>query len=296
MLRGSNPATLSRETTEMKLVTISALLSIGVLALASSTTDGVTLKKVLKEGEKDAYTQTTNLKFTMDMEAMGMGTQDMTIDMTNSATYSIGKVDAGKAALEILISDFDMKFGGGIGAQAGQMMGDLPKSYTIKGMVNERNMFSDVKLEGLSKQAQMMMGGESVAAMMNFVAFPEGEVKVGDSWEVTLPKLQAFGDKIVAVKYVYTGDKDQDGKACAEVSMDVTLPSNMVMSGEETGGMQMKITGNTVVKGTILVEKSSGRVLEAKQTGVIDQKMEMVDMGATLPMKGTMSNTVKLKG
>lgn len=271
----------------------SGLMALGLFAVATATQSGVTLRRTLVEGQKDVYISTYKVGQKMNMEAMGMGEQDMTVDGSMRMTYTIGKVDGDKADLTIEVSDLKMEFGGAMAAAA-SMMGELPTSYTVKGKVDRLNRFSEFKVEGLNSSQAMMTGADQQAAMMNVISFPEGPVSVGDSWKMPLPKIPMFGNRDVALDASLVSVKTVNGKEVAEIRYSGTIPMEMQMSAEEAGGMQMTMKATMQVEGTVLVEIASGRILSAEGKGDGDAKMEMVDMGASFQVKSTVSSTMKL--
>lgn len=279
---------------QFKSLKVVSLFALSAFALAA-TQDAVSLKLVLKEGDKDVYKVASVVDQEVDASAFGAGPMNMKIESSMTLTYNTGKVDdKGIAAMVIDVTDADMKFDGPMGAPPGM---EMPKSYKVLGKMNSMGQFSDVKIEGLPAMA-MMMSGSSMSSMLNTVSLPDKGVKIGDTWDVVLPKNPMMGDSDSKMKATFVATKDVDGKKVHEISVVGPVTLNMDTSklpADATGGMAMKMTGTIDIKTTVQLDAATCKVRLADSTGKMNMKVELVDMSATLPMTGTYTTIMKMQ-
>ena len=294
----------ARDRFTMKHYKIFGFALLGLQAIGAGYQDDILLRRELKEGSKDTYAYVMKSKQVVNNEAMGMGEQEISIDGTMNISYKIGAPDADKkkSEIEIMVTDIKMDLGGAA-AQASGMMGDLPKEIKMKGKIDNLGSVSDVKANGMSAQMQMMMGGASSMASSG-VIFPEKALKIGDSWDMVLPKNPMMGKESKTVPAKLVGEKTIDGIACYEISYEGKVPLNVDLSqlAEEGGGaeagmanMKMTMSGTMDLKGVTLVEKTTGRMISSEATVKTDGKLELPEMNMTMGMKGDVSTTMKLK-
>ncbi len=275
-------------------------LPLALMALAFAQ-DGILLRRELKNDATDQYTMSLSTKQVISSPA---GDQDVTVDGTMKMAFKTTNVSEkhDSADLTITVSDMDLKLGG-MAQMAEGMMGTLPKSYTVKGKVDNRNQVTNVKLDGLSMQQQMMAAGVQSMANLSGVAFPENPVKVGDTWDVPVPKNEAMGTEASVLKATLVGEKKQDGIDTWEISLVGKLPVNMDLSkltggNDPTGGsipdMKVLMKGTNTIKATLLVEKSSGRTISMDGNLDSDQNIDLPDMGMTMTSKGATKALLKL--
>lgn len=287
----------------LKAVRMAGLLALATMAMAATTQDTVTLRRVLKEGQTDVYTQSMVMTQSVDASAMGGGSQDMEFTQTSTMSYKVGKLDEDgkKAALTIEVDDIKIEAEG----MAQMMMTDqMPKEYTIKGKIDAMNFLSDLKVEGMPAMMQMFSGGaRGMASTLNYIVFPEQAIKVGDSWDMKLPKNPMFGDKEPVFKATLKEMKDVKGANAAVITVKGDLPMNMNI-GEmmkdapdagPMGQMNMVMTGTMKSSTTVTIDVATGRMLLIENTTDSDMELEMVDMGAKLPISGVMKLKLALK-
>ncbi len=277
---------------------LAAFMALSLVALAQ---DGVLLRRELKSGSTDKYTMTLATKQTISSPA---GDQELSVDGALKMAFNTSNVSEKKdsADLAIVVSDMELKFGG-VAEMAQGMMGEMPKTYTVKGRVDNRNQFTNAKVEGLSMQQQMMAGGVQSMANLSGVVFPEKPVKIGDSWDVQMPKNEVMGTDAATLKATLVGEKTIDGIAAWEITFGGKLPVNMDLSkmtgaGDPTGGsipeMKMVMKGTNTIKATLYVEKTTGRTLSMDGSMDSDQTVDLTDMGMTVTTKGTTKTALKL--
>lgn len=288
----------------MKTYKLLGLAILGTLAMGAGFQDQIVLRRELKEGAKDVYAYTMKSKQVVNNDAMGMGEQEISIDGAMNIAFNFGALDAEKkkADVEIVVTDIKMDLGGAAAGAAG-MMGDIPKEFKMKGKMDHLGNVSDVKATGLSAQMQMMMGGAGTLASTGII-FPEKGLSIGDKWDMMLPKNPMFGKDQKSIPATLVGEKTVDGVACYEIAFDGKIPMDVDISqlaeqggGAEAGmaGMKMQMTGTMNMKGTTLVEKANGRVLNSDSTIKTVGKLELTDMNFSMDMRGDVVVSMKLK-
>jgi hypothetical protein len=286
-----------------KSLRTAGLVALATIALAAKTQESFTLRLVLTEGQRTVYTQSVVVDHTMDAAALGGGAQDMEITMTSTMTHTFGRVDpeARKAALTIEVSDLKMEAEG----MAGLMMDDgVPDGYKMTAKIDERNRISELKAEGMPAMMAAWAGGErGLEAAMNIFVFPEQPVRVGDTWEMKLPKSPMFGDAEPVMKVTLKEVKEVEGKRALVLEVKGEMPMN-VNFGElmrdapdagPMGEMDMRMTGTVDSVATVTIEAATGRMLAMESTATSDIQMEIVDIGAKVPITGTTRTVIRLK-
>lgn len=290
----------------MKPIRKSLLVIVAALAASAYSQETVTLRRLFTEGQEDVYKVATLIDQEIDTSSFGQQSQNMKIDSSMTMTYKLGKFDKEKnqSELEIKVSDMDFKMDLPMGG-AEQGMGEFPKTYTIKGKLNQFNQLSDVKIEGLPAMA-MMFTGSSMAQSLNVVSFPEQALKIGESWDLKWPKDPLFGGTEPKLKATLKGSKEYEGvpvheiaiKGVVELRIDPAEMAKAAGAGEADmgmmGGMKMLISGTMDMDTVVLVDRSNGRLVMVDSKGDSNLTLELSDMGITLPIRGKTSSVMKL--
>ncbi len=278
----------------------SAILAMAALATAAmAVQDGMLLRRSFAEGQTETYVVETTTKQTVNLPN-GMGEQEMA--STVGMTYKIktGKFDADKKSAPVemtyTIDKFDAE--GMMGQAGGDMKG---KSTTTKGTIDERGRIIVAPEKTTNAMAAMMSGAQSLGASSITVELPEKAVKVGDTWEVLVPKSPFTGKEDQKLTAKLVGEKDVDGKAAWVVSTEGVIKTDAdlsEMTKDAPGPMQgqkMTVKGTMEVKSDGVVEKSSGRTLRLTTKMNTKQTVEMPDMGFTIGTNGTITTVVTAK-
>lgn len=245
-----------------RTLTLSVLAILAAIALARP--QEILLRRTFQPNAKDSYAVEMNSKNTLDMGGMGMGEQEMEIKGTMDVTLSTGKVEGTKAEVEIKTTNMKFEYGG-MAAMAAGSMGDIPKEVVVKGKMDERNRVSETKIEGVDPRMQMMMNS-NMSTMGQFIEFPEKPVKVGDSWEVVLPKNELAGLEETKLKATLMEER-ADGYALSMtgvIPMKLDLAELAKKNPKAVEGMPMTdvlVTGTMDLKMEGLVEKGTGRTI-----------------------------------
>jgi hypothetical protein len=174
--------------------------------------DGVDFKLVANKGDVHKY------KMTMSMDgkgpAGGPGPTEINVKLDLNQEMKFTEVKDGNYTIEI--KSADVKATGT--APFADMIGEQMKTTVSKMTVDEKGRV--IKQEGAPDSA-MGTGGT--------LFFPDKKVKVGDTWERTMPGQN--GQSMV-VKYKFEGTESADGKTLAKISMTPKAPEGVKMDGK----------------------------------------------------------------
>jgi hypothetical protein len=192
------------------------------------------------------------------------------------------------------------------GQAAGMINTDqLPKEITVKAKLDSRNHITESKTEGLTPQAQMMMSMSGTSTSTMFVELPDKPVKVGDTWEIHLPKNPMMGDKEYPLIATLIGLEDYEGTPAYKVGItgkiefDVDLGAVMKKMAEAgagaTGapeGMDMKMKGSVDIGGTAFLARAGAKTLG--YTMKMGSKQVLTMMGMDVNIDGVSNVNMKL--
>ncbi len=274
------------------------------LCLAAPTLQGIVLRRTHTEGAKDVYSVETTMDQTIGLAAVGMGDQEMSIKSTATMTLHTLKVspETGLADVQLVTSDFKVETGG-LASMMGDPTANMPKEVKVAGALDVRNHFTAVPTK---PSADTMMTNllSSAGTATQFFELPEGPVKVGDSWEVVVPKNPATGGKESRLKATLTGERTENGTAVWVVALDGTIAIDLDMTEmlkanpDMAGGAQlgsMKVVGSLVIKAEALLEKAGCRTISVTTEIASKSRTEMPDMGITADMTGVTKSKMVLK-
>ncbi|MFZ4507335.1 MAG: hypothetical protein ACOYON_06530 [Fimbriimonas sp.] len=278
-----------------------AVIAMSALALAAQ--DTVTLRRQLTDGTTEKYKIESTVK--QSVEVPGMGEQN--IDITTVMTYAlkIGKTDAatGLASVETVSKLEKMSMEGMPGGGGSP---DLPeeakKEMVVPGKLDVRNRLKIENANIPTGPAAMLSGGSSATQTVGiFFEFPEGPIKIGDSWDVVIPKGPLMYKEDQKLKATLVGEKDADGVKAWVIKMEGTLKMEpdmeamMKANAAQAGGGQMpnmKMTGTMEMSTEGLVDKATGVTIRMLTKYKMSNEMELVDQGMKLDLKG--SGTTKV--
>ncbi len=282
-----------------KTLAISALAALTIVVYAAGQ-DPVLLRKSLKVDSTESYKVT--LSGTQSVDVPSMGPMDMGFNGSYNWIFKTTAVDAAKNEADVDVTIKDMKF-----EMTGPMQmpdAPMPKDVISKMKIDSRYKLTQSKLTGQNMQMMLAMGAAS--AVSPFIELPESNVKIGDSWTVTIPKSMMIGDLDVKLKASFSGEGSIEDKRGYKLEMTGQLPVNMDLSkimeemaksgtdpsGGMMGDMKMTMTGTMDVKVVSIVDKATGTVLATTMTIGSNMNVNLVDMGMSMPAKG--STTIKL--
>ncbi|MFN8138617.1 MAG: hypothetical protein U0R49_02345 [Fimbriimonadales bacterium] len=285
-----------------RITTVVGVAAIVALAIAQDST--VLIRRELKENTSDAYKMVIKTNQTIDAGGM-----QMPIDVTATADLGLKtlKINAEKkeGELEIKMSNLKVDMGDMAGAGGGgDMMGELPKEIITKATIDERNrikMEAPKTGEGNSNNMMQMMGmmsgmGDPTGTLG--VEFPEKAIKVGDSWEVPVPKNPMLGDVTAKLNAKLVAEKELNGVKVYEILITGKIPVDVdteklakanpqAAAQNPFGGMQMIMKGTVDTSTTMLVSKTTGVTLSVESTQKSNINVEMTAQGMTITTAGT---------
>ena len=267
------------------------LLALSASLSAHAAGEEYLLRRIFTEGETMKYKVSTVSDMTADM----IGQQSQ-LQFQNGLMLAItvGKVnkETGTAEVSGKITEHFFKMEPDM--SGGQM--SVPKEFSFTGKLSNRYEPSDVKYEGLDAMAKAM-AGSTINSVLESMVFPEGKIKVGDSWEQpksrkadTTTTDQAVKATLVAIEKM--GDRDAFKITLKGKVKSVTTPP--AGGGGDNPMGNMKTTSETEVDSVIYIDKETGKMLKATANGPINITTELTDMGMTIPMKGTYTSTIEI--
>lgn len=275
-----------------------SFLAVGAVAF---TQDAVTFSRTFAKGSTDKYTVSMKMNTVTDLSAFGQPNMELLMDVTNIAEYTYKDVDEkGTATLDILYKDMKVKVEGPMA----DMMGGAPEvPSTMKGTakMDKHGVMSEVKMaqDAASNPMMAMMGGQQSMDSLSMFALPKEGVKVGEEFKVEFPKMPMFKSADMKAKII--GSEVYSEKEAWKLTYDGTLMmdmdlSEMMKDAPDTGmpQMNMRMEGTTKMVMTVLIEKANGRVLSIESVSNSDAKVNMVDMGMSLPVKTDVITSFKL--
>ncbi len=269
-------------------------MCLAAAAFSQTQTGEVTLRRQLKENAVERY------KFEMTSNQMvDMGGGQMPVDMSSAAEYQLKTltIDQQKkeSKIELKVSNLKFEFGG-----MGGTMPDLPKEIAMNGTMDERNR---IKLEPPKGQnggaalgmMNMMSNGLGDATAGFGIEFPEKRIKIGDSWDVPLPKTPFIGDVQAKLVGKLIGTKKVGSEDAFEISVTGAFPVKIdgkavtSMMGGDAGalGEIPDITGTVDLSGTVFVSQKTGATLEMRCKIKSTNKFTMASQGTTFNTTGT---------
>lgn len=273
---------------------------VAAACLASASQDGAILRRELKEGARDVYKVESKADQTIQLSQLGRDDQQVLVTSGMKLALTTGKVDAEKksAELEMVSTDFTFNAEGLAGMAP---MPQMPEKITVLGKIDNQNRVTGMKTVGAG--ARMMAASLNASTGMLFISFSEQPVRVGDTWEVLVPKNPAMGNADTILKATLTGE-EMDGEVPVWiVTMKGPLVLNVDLSevmkddpqaGAMAGMGSMKMSGTIDLLSEARVEKGTGRTrkMVVKMKG--KQTMEMVDFGMTIEMLTSGVTTMSL--
>jgi hypothetical protein len=261
----------------LKLAAVAALAAIGLF-------DGTLLKRDLKTGETTAYeVKCTRTSGTED------GSRDPhSMTATWNAVYTLGTVDADKGAeLTVNISDFKMQ------TDMEMPGGGPPATRTAHATVSPKGGITQKEPNSPNMTGAGWLG-------MDSIELPNTDVKIGDTWDITLPQTLGMGEKVPA-KAKLEGEQDFAGHAAWKVTVEAMKlkfanKAKVRFGGPDAEEKEATVEGTGNVHVEALIEKATGRVLSLTQKTHRVQTLSVVDGMDQAPMVIDDVATMKMKG
>jgi hypothetical protein len=244
------------------------LVSVAVLpALAQ---EGYKLRRVFKVNDIRRY------KMVMDMNGemqMGENTMPLNMQMVMAYREKVAGIKDGKATVHTTFESMKMYMNG---QEFASPMPTNINDMVITTVIDDRNKVHEVK--GLEKIA---MGAPGMGSM-NFgtgfntpAMFPEGEVKVGDSWDTEIPIPNAKDLKLTA-KQTFVSVENIGGVEAARIKTEFEIPFERMMAamaGQTPAGIPA-MTGTMKMVAYTYYDLATGNILKMDGDMVMTVQMQ----------------------
>ncbi|GBC95304.1 hypothetical protein HRbin16_01091 [bacterium HR16] len=254
-----------------RLLLAAALVTlVNIAVLPALAQEGYKLRRVFKVNDIRRY------KMVMDMNGeMQMGENTMPLNMQMVMTYreKVAGIKEGKATVHTSFESMKLYMNGQ------EFAPPVPTNLSdmvITTVVDDRNKVHEIK--GLEKMA---MGAPGIGNM-NFgtgfnspAMFPEGEVRVGDSWETEVPIPNASDLKITA-KQTFVSVEKVGGVDAARIRTEVEIPYEKLMAamaGQTPAGMP-PISGTMKMVAFTYYDLATGNILKMDGDLVMTVQMQ----------------------
>jgi hypothetical protein len=278
-------------------------LSLALLALVAlagaATQEGSPIRRALKAGTVDTYKVTETVDQLVSSPA-----GDTAMKIVSEKTYVLktAAVDeaAGIAKIEATTTVDKMEAQG----PASGMLGEKPGPATQTGKIDVRGRMTFDRTPTSESLTSFLSGTASTAMAGMFIELPERSVKVGDSWDIVVPKSPLLFGNDQKLSAKLEGERTlEDGTAAWVVSVKgplmLAIDSAAIPGAKpiETpvGPTTVTIQGKADLVGEGLVEKSTGRTLSMTSKGTSSSTINLVALGIEMKTKGTVDSKVTLK-
>jgi hypothetical protein len=222
----------------------------------------------------DAMGTTTTLEQVMMFEMSSVVNKIEGNDISEEYAFNRIKMDQKIFGMEIIYDSRDSTTFEGMGAQIAEQMNKIigAQIYIVK---NNRGKVLDIDLSKFSNNSDL---ANSLSSGNTHAIYPEGKIKVGDSWESDINTLE---DSEMKVHVVYTLKKVS--RKHAELDVEGTVTANDI---EE----ELSLTGTTT--GSMTVDRKTGMLISS--TIDLDMSLDIDQGGVTIPatIMGTTNTTV----
>lgn len=243
------------------------------------------LRRTLEVGE-EKFDVTTNITSTFETPA---GNQENTVKSTMEYVVKILKSENGVAEAEFITQNIKAEVDGDfVDANS------LSTETKATGKLNTRNQVTDYKMAPVAGSGLTSMFTDSFKTPAYFMAdLPEGEVKVGDTWEVVLPgSREGIETKDTKFKSTLT-EMSEDGYTIkVEGPVEIVMDTTKLPEGVEKPPFDLIMKSNGDIKHTIKLAKD-GRVKEC--TTESNMKLSIEVMGQSIPGNMSIKSVAKRK-
>jgi hypothetical protein len=265
---------------------------LATVALAAQ--DGTLLRRALKVGEEDSYTLTSKTVTTVELPG-GMGEQEIQFNQKSSYKVKTVKLTEKGADVETTsqVEEFDAE-----GMPGMADMEQLKRPVTLKGTLDAQNRLR-VVTEAAANPMSMMMGSQTSGAGTAFVELPDGPVKVGDTWQVEMPKSPLMEAQKVTSRLA--GEKVHNGRPVWIVIIEGKLDLKMGPmelpgdGGNPMAGQRISIQGEMLLNSEGLVDKETGKTVRMESKSAMKMSTSLVDMGLDINSSSSTTNVLEIK-
>jgi hypothetical protein len=248
------------------------------------------LRRTLKADESTTYTVAITSK--SNIAGGPGGDTDISSNISMNMNEKLGSVDPDgkKGKLDLDFTDIKVD----IQSAAFPNAPTMPTELKATAEMDDHNVISETKIEGLDQMQQLTVG-RLLQAALRPVSFPDAGVKVGDTWDIPAPLAGLPEDQAPKVTVKLAGEQAQDGVDCWEVTTDQDVTINADLSSMFGGGggtsIVAKGTGHVMID--CFIEKTSGRM--HKQHTVTSTNLSIDTPQGALTINGSSDQTLSVK-
>lgn len=279
----------------------SALLLAALITTGFVFQEPTLLRRKLEPNTTDVYSIETKVKQVVTLPN-GMGEQDLTISTKAKYTIKTLTGDADKIDIETTNKVESVELDGPMANSVPGLNANEPAT-TQKGKMDSRGRLT---LEPAKTSAMAMaMGAASSASAGFFIELPEKAVKIGDAWDIIVPKSPMTGEEDQKLVAKLTGEKEFEGKQVWVVAVVGTIKSTLDTSklpkemkpenAGPMGDMKMIVKGSLEIAGEGLVDKTTGKTVLYTTNSKLKSAIELSDMGINIDSAGTVVTKVTLQ-
>jgi hypothetical protein len=273
---------------------------VAVSALALGAQDA-TLTRVLTPNSTEVYKVDTVVDMNVTVQAA-----EMPLSLKTGMTFQVktGNVDPAKGTGDVEVTTTVDKFDAGDSPLAGLMGKQEIKPVVQKGTVNKLGRFQLENPTTKDMRGAAISGAQNSTLSTLSIELPDHAVKVGDTWEIVIPKGPLTGDADQKLTAKLVGDKQVDGHNAWVVDVSGTLKTSFDSSklppddsggGNSLSGMQIIVNGSNDITAEALIDKVTGQTLSNDSTAKIKLTMEAPTMGLNGTGAGTATSKLKLQ-
>lgn len=275
-----------------------SLLVAALIPQATAPQAGVVLRRTLKADATDTYAIVDHADL---MLKSPLGDMPSTITTTRTFILKTKTPDdkAGTVPIEATTTVEKVEADGA----ASDLVKAKPAPAIQNGKIDVRGRMTFDKKAAGEIAGNLLSGASSTLAAGSFVEFSEKAVKVGDAWDITIPKDPLVYGEDQKLRATLTAEREVDGVAVWVVSIRGIVRSDVDSSkvpglkpfSTPIGPMTIHMVGTDDINGEGLVEKATGRTISMITKTVSKKTIEMVEAGISMNATGTLDSKITLK-
>jgi len=277
------------------LIAVSGLVALSAIALGAQQ---LTLTRTLTANSTETYKVDTTSDMTVAVQSASL---PLNLKTAMTVQVKTNDVDSTKGTGNVEVTTTVDKVDAGDGLLAQLLTGKAAKPIVQKGTVDKMGRFTLDSPADADKLATAISGAQNATISTLLVALPDHPVKVGDTWDITVPKGQFTGTTDQKLTAKLTGDKQVDGHDAWVISvtgdLKIEFDSDNVPKDDPAAAPLLKthivVKGDSDMTGEALVDKATGQTLSNDSTAKVKIVLAAPDAGMTGTGEG--SATCKLK-
>ncbi len=268
-----------------------ALAAVALGAFAFGTQEASLLRRDLKENSSETY----RIESKMDLLVPGTPFGDVDVKAESKIVYALttGKADGVSDATPAdMVTTFEeVKVGGSL---AGSGAPKKPDPIKASGTIDSRNRLKVTP--ATSKSPEEALAALGMGSLLNvlFAEFPERAVKVGDTWDITIPKSPVLGkqDQKLAVTFVKEVGDTVHLRIAGNLTSEVDLAA--LGAGSLPADLKLALKQSSRVEGEALVLKATGRTKKLDMTVEAKGTIDVNEGAMEFPSSSKTTFNVKL--